>query len=118
MRAFIVRPFGTRQGIDFQRVHDELIAPALERAGIAGNTTEQFLEAGNIRIDMFEQLLLADVVIADISVHNANVFYELGVRHALRARQTVLIRAKADEVPFDLRTDRYLEYDHGSPGAC
>jgi hypothetical protein len=125
MRAFIVRPFGPRNGIDFDRVQDELITPALEIQGIAGDTTEQFVEAGNIRVDMFEQLMLADLVIADISVHNANVFYELGIRHALRARQTILIRAKVskpraertaeDEVPFDLRTDRYLVYDHTQP---
>jgi tetratricopeptide (TPR) repeat protein len=128
MRAFIVRPFGPRNGIDFDIVQRDLIDPALARARITGDTTGQFVEAGNIRVDMFEQLLLADLVIADISVHNANVFYELGIRHALRARQTILIRAKvskppvertaADEVPFDLRTDRYLEYDHTKPSEC
>jgi tetratricopeptide (TPR) repeat protein len=127
MRAFIVRPFNPRNGIDFDRVQKELIDPALRQAEIAGDTTQQFVEAGNIRVDMFEQLLLADLVIADISVHNANVFYELGIRHALRSRQTILIRAKVtkpredrtadDEVPFDLRTDRYLEYDHADPAA-
>lgn len=127
MRAFIVRPFNPRGEIDFNRVQKELIDPALTAASIAGDTTQQFVEAGNIRVDMFEQLLLADIVIADISVHNANVFYELGIRHALRARQTILIRAKVtrpradrtgeDDVPFDLRTDRYLEYDHTNPAA-
>jgi tetratricopeptide (TPR) repeat protein len=127
MRAFIVRPFGPRQGIDFTAVQQRLIDPALAAAGIAGDTTMQFVEAGNIRVDMFEQLLLADLVIADVSVHNANVFYELGIRHALRSRQTILIRAKVtkpraertveDDVPFDLRTDRYLEYDHEHPEA-
>lgn len=127
MRAFIVRPFGTRGVIDFDLVQKKLIDPALDKAGIAGDTTQQFVEAGNIRVDMFEQLLVAHIVIADISVHNANVFYELGIRHALRARQTILIRARVskpraersaeDEVPFDLRTDRYLEYDHTDPAA-
>jgi hypothetical protein len=39
---------------------------------------------GNIRLDMFQRLLTADLVIADISIQNANVYYELGVRHALR----------------------------------
>src|SRR5438477_5603773 len=127
MRAFIVRPFNTRGEIDFNRVQKALIDPALAEASIAGDSTTQFVEAGNIRVDMFEQLLLADLVIADISVHNANVFYELGIRHALRSRQTILMRARVskpraertadDEVPFDLRTDRYLEYDHTNPEA-
>jgi hypothetical protein len=116
-RAFIVRPFGPRNGIDFDRVQRELIAPVLDALGIEGRTTEELVHAGNIRTDMFEQLLLSDLVIADISVHNANVYYELGVRHALRPRTTILIRARADEVPFDLRTDRYLVYDEHDPGA-
>ncbi len=116
-RAFIVRPFGTKNGIDFDRVQDELIAPALDSLGIEAATTGVIVRAGNIRTDMFEALVVADLVIADISIHNANVLYELGIRHALRPRTTILIRAAADEVPFDLQTDRYVVYDAQSPGA-
>jgi hypothetical protein len=127
MQAFIVRPFGVKGGLDFDAVDKTLIGPALKEAEIKGGTTGSILEAGNIREDMFQLLLVADLVIADISIHNANVFYELGIRHAVRARQTYLIRAKdvkpreqggpEDEVPFDLKTDRYLEYDASDPGA-
>ncbi len=117
MRAFIVRPFGTKNGIDFDRVDRDLIGPALAAAGIAGGTTAEFVEAGNIRADMFEQLLKANVVVADISIHNANVFYELGIRHALRDRYTILISCAQEDVPFDLKTDRYLRYDTANPGA-
>ena len=123
-RAFIVRPFGTKEGIDFNRVNDELISPVLERLKIEGGTTELIARAGNIRADMFERLALADIVIADISIDNANVFYELGIRHSLRPRTTVLIRARSKtrsrgkEVPFDLKTDRYLEYSADDPGAA
>src|ERR1035438_5047957 len=126
-KAFIVRPFGTKSGIDFEMVQQQLIAPALAACDIEGGTTEPFLEAGNIRADMFQQLLVADIVVADISIHNANVFYELGVRHALQPQKTFLIRAKSkkdpkdrgaeDDVPFDLKTDRYLQYDSDSPSA-
>ena len=59
---------------------------------------------------------MADVVVADVSIHNANVFYELGIRHAVRNRATVLIRARVDEVPFDLRGERYLSYDQARSG--
>ena len=117
MGAFIVRPFGTREGIDYERVESELIAPVLASLGIEGRTTQEIARAGNIRTDMFERLLLADLVIADISIHNANVYYELGIRHALRPRSTILIRARVDEIPFDLRTDRYLVYEKEEPGA-
>jgi tetratricopeptide (TPR) repeat protein len=127
MKAFVVRPFGTKSSINFDDVHKELIAPALAYLEIQGGTTEPFMQAGNIRTDMFQQLLVADLVIADISIHNANVFYELGIRHALEPGRTFLLRAKStkvpkdrgpeDEVPFDLKTDRYLEYDSTKPAA-
>lgn len=116
MHAFIVRPFGEKDGINFDRVEAELIRPALEESGFSGGTTGEFMQQGNIRTDMFEQLLIADLVIADISIHNANVFYELGIRHALRDKRTVLIKSKGDDVPFDLKTDRYLRYDASNPG--
>ncbi|MGY1670309.1 tetratricopeptide repeat-containing protein [Geodermatophilus sp. SYSU D00710] len=114
-RAFVIRPFGVKEGIDFDRTESDLIDPVLNGLGITGRTTGEILAAGNIRSDVFERLLVADLVIADISIHNANVYYELGVRHALRDRMTVLIRAHAAEVPFDLRTDRYVLYDRDDP---
>ncbi|MGH7874187.1 MAG: tetratricopeptide repeat-containing protein, partial [Candidatus Binatia bacterium] len=113
---------------DFERVETQLIRPAIEQAGLTGGTTGQFIQQGNIRTDMFEQLLVADLVIADISIHNANVFYELGIRHALRDKRTFLIKSREDkakdseskeaEVPFDLKTDRYLAYDPKDPGGA
>lgn len=128
MRAFIIRPFGTRKGIDFEEVEKNLVGPALDTIGAEGRTTGEILEAGNIRIDMFQQLLIADIVIADITTNNPNAFYELGIRHALQEKRTFLVRAKlprqrtVDElkevdVPFDLKTDRYFEYDPANPGA-
>ena len=117
MHVFVVRPFGTKSGIDFDKVHRELIAPTMARLGLQGDTTEPIARAGNIRADMFELLAKADIVIADISIHNANVFYELGARHALRDKRTFLIRSRSDDVPFDLRTDRYLEYEKEDPAA-
>ncbi len=117
MHAFIVRPFGTKNGIDFDRVERELISPALKKLRFSGGTTGEFIQQGNIRTDMFEQLLIADLVVADISIHNANTFYELGIRHAFRDKRTFLIKSKGDEVPFDLKTDRYMAYDAGDPGA-
>ena len=123
----MVRPFGVRKvvpskgtpyQVDYERVQRELIDPAMKAAGIAGATTEVIIEAGNIREDMFQLLAHADIVIADISLHNANVFYELGARHALRPRRTFMIRFSGDEVPFDIKTDRYLGYDRDNPGAA
>jgi hypothetical protein len=117
MRAFVVRPFGTKNGIDFERVHRELIGPALRALDLGGGTTGDIVRQGNIREDMFQLLLTADLVVADISILNANVYYELGIRHGTREKRTFLLRCKGDDVPFDLKTDRYLEYDREDPGA-
>jgi nucleotide-binding universal stress UspA family protein len=117
MRAFIIRPFGTKQEIDFDRVEAELIDPALARLEITGRTTLDILRAGNIRVDMFQRLLRADLVVADVSIHNANVFYELGIRHALRDKRTLMIRCQGEGFPFDLQTDRYFVYDRSNPAA-
>ncbi len=122
MRAFIIRPFGTKNDINFDEVESKLIDPVLNRLKITGRTTMEIRKQGNIRFDMFQKLLTANLVIADISIHNANVYYELGIRHALRGKHTFMIRArgadiKTDEVPFDLKTDRYLAYDSKDPAA-
>jgi tetratricopeptide (TPR) repeat protein len=117
MRAFIIRPFGTKNEINFDEVERVLIAPALKRVGAEGGTTIDIVEAGNIRVDMFRRLLTADLVVADLSIHNANVFYELGIRHALRDRATFMLRCDADRFPFDLQTDRYFVYKKDDPAA-
>jgi hypothetical protein len=117
-RAFIVRPFGLKDGIDFDEVEKQLIAPALAALKIEGRTTGEIARQGNIREDMFRLLVLSDVVIADVSIYNANVFYELGIRHGLRDQHTLLIRAEGsnDKYPFDLQTDRYFTYNAAEPG--
>ena len=120
MRAFFVRPFGTKEGIDFDQVERALILPALERLrtqydfAIDGGTTSEFIRQGNIREDMFRLLVTADLVVADVSIYNPNVFYELGIRHGLRHQHTFLLREKTTEAkyPFDLQTDRYFTYDY------
>ena len=121
-RAFIIRPFGKKKDgagseIDFERVSTCLIEPALKAVGLGGGTTGEIVEAGNIRADMFALIIEADIVVCDMTIHNANVFYELGIRHALRKKRSVLIRGTpvADAVPFDNLTDRYLAYDINNP---
>ena len=122
MRAFIIRPFGKKKDlkgneIDFDQVAKELIGEALGAIGAEGRETLDIFESGNIRVDMFRRLLTADIVVADLSISNANVYYEIGIRHALREHGTVMIRCDADAFPFDLQTDRYFTYDRNDPKA-
>jgi tetratricopeptide (TPR) repeat protein len=113
--AFIAMPFGTKPGadgepIDFNRVFDELLKPALAEAGFEVFRADQEQRAGDIRFDMFQELLVADLVVADLTLDNPNVWYELGVRHALRARGVMLVQGPRAMQPFDLYTDRKLTY--------
>ena len=123
-RAFVIRPFGKKQDsagkeLDFDRVHEELITPALLANGLEGGTTGDIVDAGNIREDMFALIFEADLVVCDVTILNANVFYELGIRHALRKRRTVMIKGHPtqDATPFDLLTDRYLPYAVDDPAS-
>jgi hypothetical protein len=128
--VFIVRPFnlktftveekdGTVRSftVDFEKVEQDLIQPAIRKVGLEAATTKDIAEAGNIRVDMFQRLIAYDLVIADISIDNANVFYELGIRHGLRPNGTILIRfsTPGKSLAFDLQTDRYMQYDRDDP---
>jgi tetratricopeptide (TPR) repeat protein len=113
--AFVAMPFGIKPGadgkpIDFNLVYREYIAPALEAAGLESFRADKEIRAGDIRTDMFQELLVADLVVADLSIDNPNVWYELGVRHALRARGVVIVSGGQTPTAFDLYTDRKLRY--------
>ena len=93
--AFVAMPFGVKEGIDFNRVYDDYIKPALESAEFEVFRADEEMRAGNIRTDMFQELMLADLVVADLSIDNPNVWYELGVRHALRKRGAIQLHLPA-----------------------
>jgi tetratricopeptide (TPR) repeat protein len=108
--AFVAMPFGTKEGVDFNAVYADLVKPALESEGFEVFRADEELRAGSIPADLFQELLLADLVVADLSINNPNVWYELGVRHALRKRGVIPIQCRRDYLPFDVYTDRTLHY--------
>ncbi len=113
--AFVVMPFGRKQGgdgrwLDFDAIYNNLIRPALEAAGFESFRADEEAVSGDILTDMFQELLLADLVIADLSIDNANVFYELGVRHAIRKRGVVHIQSGRSYMPFDIFNVRTIPY--------
>jgi hypothetical protein len=97
--------------IDFDAVHKILLTPVLDSLNIRGEVASAVMVAGNIREDMFHRLITADLVIVDLTMHNANVFYELGLRQAFRDKYTFVVRSNLSDYPFDLQTDRYFAYD-------
>jgi tetratricopeptide (TPR) repeat protein len=110
MHVFVAMPYGIKEEINFNRVYSDLIKPALINEGFEVFRADEEISAGNIRTDMFQELLLADLVVVDLSIDNPNVWYELGVRHGLRSRGVVLLKCRQDRMPFDVYTDRTLSY--------
>jgi len=114
-RAFVIMPFGKKTAadgtvIDFDPVYKELLAPAITAAGLAPHRADADRRGGSIHVDMFQDLRLAEFVVADLTIDNPNVWYEIGVRHALRAGGAVLTYASRDRLPFDIAGQRMQRY--------
>lgn len=68
---------------------------------------------GDIMNQVWQDIRRSEVVVADLTDKNANVFYEMGLAHAL-GKTTIIIKQKeTPPVPFDLRNYKYFEYDTG-----
>jgi tetratricopeptide (TPR) repeat protein len=130
-RAFVVMPFGKKEvpkkpridsplepeatsetlKVDFDAVYQNLFQPALEAAGLQPFRADDEEAAGDILKDMFAELVTADFVLADISILNANVFYELGIRHTVGPRGVICLHAGWADRPFDVAPQRTFKYN-------
>jgi hypothetical protein len=113
--AFVIMPFGKKKGADgsiydFNSIYTQLIKPTLEMAGFEAFRADEETTSGDILTDMFQELVLADLCLVDMSIDNANVFYELGIRHAFRKRGIVHIQAGRAYMPFDIFNVRTIPY--------
>ncbi len=97
--------------VDFTAVYQDLFKPALEAAGLQPFRADDEESAGDILKDMFAELVTADFVVADISILNANVFYELGIRHMVGPRGVICLHAGWADRPFDVAPMRTFRYD-------
>lgn len=120
--CFILMPFGkktdtTGRTVDFDAVYADLIAPAVREAGMEPLRADEEKTGGIIHKPMFERLILCEYAVADLTAANANVFYELGVRHATRPHATVLLFAEGSgQLPFDVAQLRAIPYALGADG--
>jgi hypothetical protein len=90
-------PFGRKSNlfrdpgqIDFDGIYKHIIGPAVEKAGMKPLRADQEISSGLIHLAIFERLLLCEYAVADLTTANPNVYYELGIRHAVRPWSTVL----------------------------
>lgn len=121
-RCFVVMGFGiktdyaTGRKLDLNKSYRLLIKPVVEEKGLVCIRADEIRHSGSIDVPMYNELLKADVVIADLSTANANAFYELGVRHALRPHTTIVISEDKLAYPFDLNHIKITSYTHLGEG--
>lgn len=104
--------FETGNVFDLDKTFDNLIKPAFDELDIECFRAKDIRHSGNIDVPMYEWILNADIVIADISTLNPNALYELGVRHALRPNATIVISEDKTKYPFDLNHTLISKYEH------
>jgi hypothetical protein len=119
--CFVAMPFGTKTDVagpvSFDAVYRQIIEPAIEAAGLESLRADEEVTGGLIHKPMYERLILCRFAVADLTTANANVFYELGIRHAARPGSTVLIYAEGrGQLPFDVAPLRALPYRLDSSG--
>jgi tetratricopeptide (TPR) repeat protein len=120
--CFVLMPFGKKPDsagklIDFDAVYKQLIAPAIKTAGLEPLRADEEKSGGIIHKPMYERLILCDFAVADLTTANANVFYELGIRHAARPWSTVMLfAAGGSRLPFDVAPLRALPYQLSTAG--
>lgn len=109
--CFVMQPFSPPLG-DY---YDKIYRPAIEKAGLkAVRADAEIFGAGKIMDQVWEGICSAKVLVAELTSRNPNVFYELGLAHALR-KPVVLVSSREDDVPFDLQHIRVIYYDHSDP---
>jgi len=120
-QCFVLMGFGikvdykTNRSLDLDKTY-RIIRLAVEAAGLECTRADDIVHAGVIDKPMYENLLRADVAIADLSTSNENAIYELGVRHALKPRTTIVIAEKLFKFPFDLGHVIIRPYEHLGTG--
>src|SRR6476661_8642526 len=116
--CFVVMGFGiktdfaTGRKLDLNKSYRLLIKPVVEGKGLTCVRSDEIVQTGVIDFTMYSELYKADVVIADLSTANVNAFYELGIRHALRPRTTIVISEDKLAYPFDLNHIKITSYTH------
>ncbi len=113
--CFVIMPFGKKENIkgeiiDFNEIYKEIIQEPIRAAGLKPLRCDEIEKAGSIHRDMFAHIAQDEVAIVDLTNLNANVFYELGVRHALKNNVTVLIQAIGSNIPFNIQGLRIIQY--------
>jgi hypothetical protein len=121
-RAFVAMPYGRKHDpqrkitVDCDLVYAKILVPALENAQLYYRRGDEEIDSGVVLQPMIEWLAGAELVIGDLQTANFNVGWELGLRHLMRPRHTLLIRPAGTLAPFDLNLVRHIVYRNDESG--
>ena len=111
-RCFVAMPMSDVSGVatkaEWEGVYRSLFVSAIRAAGF--EATRSTPTRGNLVAGIIDDLWSADAVLADLTGKKPNVFYELGVRHALRGK-TIIVARDQEDIPFDIRSYACHTYD-------
>lgn len=109
--CFVMQPFAVPLGDYYEKIYK----PAIEKAGLRPVRADgEIFATGKIMDQVWQGINAATVLVAELTSRNPNVFYELGLAHALK-KPVVLVSAKEDDVPFDLQHIRVIYYNVSDP---
>lgn len=112
--AFVISPMGD-PGSEIRKRADAIlkyvIEPPLSECGYKAVRADKISEPGIITSQIITHIMNDPLVVADLTGHNPNVFYELAVRHAIKKPVVQLIQ-KGERIPFDVSTTRTIQIDH------
>lgn len=110
--AFVVMPFRESWS---DTVYNKLILPAVRSAKFECVRGDKVVRIGDLTKNVWGAIMKAGIIIAEVSVPNANVFYELGLAHAL-GKDAILLKQQTAKLPADFGGAHYHEYDPESLG--
>jgi hypothetical protein len=116
--CFVVMGFGkkidlaTGRELDLDKSYKSIIKPAVQAAGYQCIRADEVQQSGMIDVPMYKLLYEAELVVADLSTTNPNAIFELGVRHALKPRSTIIIAESKFSIPFDATHIAVRRYEH------
>jgi hypothetical protein len=109
--VFMVMPFAE----DLQPIYDDHIKPVTNAKNLRIKRGDDFFADQSIMADIWSAIYACKLVIADCTGKNPNVFYELGIAHTL-GQSVILLTQQMDDIPFDLRHLRVIQYEYTPPG--
>jgi hypothetical protein len=105
--VFVIMPFAP----ELDDIYYLAIHPAVEELGLSCARVDEIAFTGSILDELYHQLRTARLIIAEVTQHNPNVYYELGVAHGME-RPVVLLTAKVESAPFDLKVINHVTYSN------